>query len=180
MQIPPVSVDAKSVFTDVMYVIQTKELATRYERALQESQSTTEKAKSRFDMTAEELERLLLQKEGESLKDNAMQSRSPVNGKRVIGKAVAKGGMLLKGKNPQNVRISLLMLCSRYRNQTRSNDKKTTSEHVCPARRTRTTKLLRTHKLSDRSTLISNCRESSEYVHVFSSLFGILQRPPAD
>ncbi|KAI0793754.1 GTPase activating protein [Fomes fomentarius] len=81
----------------------TKELATRYERALQESQSATEKAKSRFDMTAEELERLLLQKEGESLKDNAMQSRSPVNGKRVIGKAVAKGGMLLKGKNPQNI-----------------------------------------------------------------------------
>ena len=56
-------------------------------------------------MTAEELERLLLQKEGESLKDNAMQGRSPVNGKRVIGKAVAKGGMLLKGRNPQNVRL---------------------------------------------------------------------------
>ncbi len=54
-------------------------------------------------MTAEELERLLLQKEGEPLKDNAMQGRSPVNGKRVIGKAVAKGGMLLKGRNPQNV-----------------------------------------------------------------------------
>ncbi len=85
-------------------MLQTKDLATRYERALQESESITEKAKSRFDMTAEELERLLLQKEGESLKDNAMQGRSPVNGKRVLGKAVAKGGMLLKGKNPQNVR----------------------------------------------------------------------------
>ncbi|EJF59372.1 GTPase activating protein [Dichomitus squalens LYAD-421 SS1] len=81
----------------------TKELATRYERALQESESLTEKTKARFDMTAEELERLLLQKEGESLKDNAMQGRSPVNGKRVIGKAVAKGGMLLKGRNPQNL-----------------------------------------------------------------------------
>ncbi|KAI8985727.1 GTPase activating protein [Trametes punicea] len=81
----------------------TKDLATRYERALQESESITEKAKARFDMTAEELERLLLQKEGEPLKDNAMQSRSPVNGKRVIGKAVQKGGMLLKGKNPQNL-----------------------------------------------------------------------------
>ncbi|PIL25298.1 transporter [Ganoderma sinense ZZ0214-1] len=81
----------------------TKELATRYERALQESESLTEKTKARFDMTGEELERLLLQKEGESLKDNAMQGRSPVNGKRVIGKAVAKGGMLLKGRNPQNI-----------------------------------------------------------------------------
>lgn len=37
-----------------------------------------------------------------------MQGRSPVNGKRVIGKAVAKGGMLLKGKNPQNVSIDIL------------------------------------------------------------------------
>ncbi|KAI0369852.1 GTPase activating protein [Pilatotrama ljubarskyi] len=81
----------------------TKDLATRYERALQEAESVMEKTKTRFDQTAEELERLLLQKEGESLKDNAMQSRSPVNGKRVIGKAVAKGGMLLKGKNPQNI-----------------------------------------------------------------------------
>ena len=63
-----------------------------------------DKAKARVEVTAEELERLLLQKEGESLKDNVMQTRSPVNGKRVIGKAVAKGGMLLKGKNPQNVR----------------------------------------------------------------------------
>ncbi|KAJ8487154.1 hypothetical protein ONZ51_g4392 [Trametes cubensis] len=81
----------------------TKDLATRYERTLQESENITEKAKTRFDVTAEELERLLLQKEGESLKDNAMQSRSPVNGKRVIGKAVAKGGLLLKGKNPQNI-----------------------------------------------------------------------------
>ncbi|KAI1788132.1 GTPase activating protein [Ganoderma leucocontextum] len=81
----------------------TKELATRYERALQESESLTEKTKARFDMTGEELERLLLQKEGESLKDNALQGRSPVNGKRVIGKAVAKGGMLLKGRNPQNI-----------------------------------------------------------------------------
>ncbi|KAI0709675.1 GTPase activating protein [Cerioporus squamosus] len=81
----------------------TKELATRYERSLQESEQLTEKTKSRFDMTAEELERLLLQKEGEPLKDNAMQGRSPVNGKRVIGKAVAKGGMLLKGRNPQNM-----------------------------------------------------------------------------
>lgn len=63
-------------------------------------------------MTGEELERLLLQKEGESLKDNAMQGRSPVNGKRVIGKAVAKGGMLLKGRNPQNVRLSLHRLSS--------------------------------------------------------------------
>ncbi|KZT25115.1 RhoGAP-domain-containing protein [Neolentinus lepideus HHB14362 ss-1] len=83
---------------------QTKDLASRYERALQDSESVTEKSKSRFDMTAEELERLLLQKEGESFKENAVQLRSPGGGgKRVIGKVAAKGGLLLKGKNPGNL-----------------------------------------------------------------------------
>ncbi|EMD38795.1 hypothetical protein CERSUDRAFT_133320 [Gelatoporia subvermispora B] len=84
---------------------QTKELAGRYERALQESEAATEKCKNRFDITAEELERLLLQKEGESVRDNVLQGRSPggVGGKRAIGKAVAKGGLLLKGKNPGNI-----------------------------------------------------------------------------
>ncbi|KAJ3887209.1 Rho GTPase activation protein [Lentinula edodes] len=82
----------------------TKELATRYERALQESETATEKCKNRLDVTTEELERLLLQKEGESFKDNTVQARAgTTGGKRVIGKAVAKGGLLLKGKNPGNI-----------------------------------------------------------------------------
>jgi Rho GTPase-activating protein RGD1 len=62
-----------------------------------------EKAKLRHDVTAEELERLLLQKEGESYKDNGVQGVRSPGSKRAIGKAVAKGGMLLKGKNPANV-----------------------------------------------------------------------------
>ncbi|KAJ7334121.1 Rho GTPase activation protein [Mycena albidolilacea] len=83
---------------------QTKELATRYERALQESEAVTEKCKNRLDITSEELERVLLQKEGESLKDNTVQQRQGgAGGKRAIGKAVAKGGLLLKGKNPGNI-----------------------------------------------------------------------------
>ncbi|KAF8637522.1 hypothetical protein AX17_002766 [Amanita inopinata Kibby_2008] len=83
---------------------QTKELASRYERTLQESVTTTEKCKARLEMTSEELERLLLQKEGESFKDNIAQPRTTgTGGKRVIGKAVAKGGLLLKGRNPGNI-----------------------------------------------------------------------------
>ncbi|KZT66142.1 RhoGAP-domain-containing protein [Daedalea quercina L-15889] len=84
---------------------QTKELASRYEKSLQESEAATEKCKVRVDVTAEELERLLLQKEGESMKDSQLQGRTPggASGKRVIGKAVAKGGMLLKGRNPGNL-----------------------------------------------------------------------------
>ncbi|KAJ7583131.1 Rho GTPase activation protein [Mycena floridula] len=82
----------------------TKDLATRYERALQESEGVTEKSKNRLDITSEELERVLLQKEGESFKDNTVQARpGGVGSKRAIGKAVAKGGLLLKGKNPGNI-----------------------------------------------------------------------------
>jgi hypothetical protein len=66
----------------------------------------------RFDTTAEELERLLLQKEGESA-NTGMQARTPgpgLGGKRVLGKAMKGGGLLLKGKNPANVRVSMLGL----------------------------------------------------------------------
>jgi Rho GTPase-activating protein RGD1 len=84
--------------------IQTKELANRYERALQESEGLTEKSKNRLDVTSEELERVLLQKEGESVKETGVKvQQGGVGGKRAIGKAVAKGGLLLKGKNPGNV-----------------------------------------------------------------------------
>ncbi|EJD47891.1 RhoGAP-domain-containing protein [Auricularia subglabra TFB-10046 SS5] len=88
---------------------QTKELAARFERTLQDSEITTERAKGRFDVTAEELERVLLQKEGETLRDTAVQgqNRSPglsgAGSKRALGKAVQKGGLLLKGKNPNNM-----------------------------------------------------------------------------
>ena len=54
------------------YETQTKDLANRYERSLQESESQTEKTKARFDMTAEELERLLLQKEGKLRRKNCL------------------------------------------------------------------------------------------------------------
>ncbi|KAH9039282.1 RhoGAP-domain-containing protein [Lactarius pseudohatsudake] len=81
----------------------TKELATRYERNLQDSEVTTEKSKARLDTTMEELGRILLQKEGEPAKDSVIQARAPAGGKRAIGKAVAKGGLLLKGKNPGNI-----------------------------------------------------------------------------
>ena len=82
---------------------QTKELASRYERNLQDSEMTTEKCKARLDTTMEELGRILLQKEGEPMKDSVIQARPQAGGKRAIGKAVAKGGLLLKGKNPGNV-----------------------------------------------------------------------------
>ncbi|KAI5993366.1 hypothetical protein EDC04DRAFT_2872677 [Pisolithus marmoratus] len=83
---------------------QTKELSSRYERALQEAEMNMEKCKARLEVSSEELERVLLQKEGESLSESAVQAKPGVlGGKRVLGKAVAKGGLLLKGKNPGNI-----------------------------------------------------------------------------
>jgi hypothetical protein len=65
----------------------------------------TERARGRFDMTAEELERVLLAKQGENVSDSPASgpNRSQPVGKRALGTAVKKGGMLLKGKNPNNV-----------------------------------------------------------------------------
>ena len=51
----------------------------------------------------------MVAKEGESMKDTSMRSpgASGGSGKRALGKAVQKGGLLLKGRNPQNVGILL-------------------------------------------------------------------------
>ncbi|KAH7097534.1 RhoGAP-domain-containing protein [Auriculariales sp. MPI-PUGE-AT-0066] len=80
---------------------QTKDVAARYERTLQESELVTERARTRFDMTAEELERVLLAKQGENMSDTGAMQRMPQ--KRALGTAVKKGGMLLKGKNFNNI-----------------------------------------------------------------------------
>lgn len=59
-------------------------------------------AKSRFDTTAEELERILIAKEGENVRDsgNMVSPGSSSRDKRGLGKAMAKGGMLFKSKGP--------------------------------------------------------------------------------
>ncbi|KZP01550.1 RhoGAP-domain-containing protein [Calocera viscosa TUFC12733] len=86
---------------------QSKELGNRYERSLQDAEAGTEKAKTKFDSNAEELERLLVMKEGETMKEAGLTSRTNdkggQSGKRVLGKAINKGGMLLKGKNPASL-----------------------------------------------------------------------------
>ena len=137
-------------------VLQTKDLATRYERALQESEGVTEKCKNRLDFTSEELERVLLQKEGESYKDTGLQNRPSVGGKRAIGKAVAKGGMLLKGKNPGNVSRILLVHWTTLSLRARSKGRKTISGRDYQQRQTSTAKLLRRPRQCDRNILIFN------------------------
>lgn len=96
---------------------QTKDLHSRYERVLQESEAALEKLKSRHDVAAEDLQRFLLSKEGESAKEAGMPSstNSKAN-KRALGKAVAKGNFLLKGRSPANVFYPALVVtcCSAF------------------------------------------------------------------
>lgn len=96
-----------------------KENGARYQGILQESEMVMDKAKSRFETTAEELERVLVAKEGESFKESGMRSsasNSSTNtsgsssgtpasggGKRALGKAMTKGGLLFKGKGSVSI-----------------------------------------------------------------------------
>ena len=137
--------------------------------------TVVDKSKARFDLTAEELERVLVQKEGESMKDTAMQARSPggVGGKRALGKAVAKGGMLLiKGKNPGNVcclygvvscRVSSCRLPGMVFSY-RSIARKMMSELGCLRPPMFTRRRLRTPPLFGKSTSTSSCHDSYAYV----------------
>ncbi|CEH11907.1 -domain-containing protein [Ceraceosorus bombacis] len=81
---------------------QARETGLRLERNLQDSEASVEKARTRFDATAEDLERLLLLKSGESTKSGEIQSSGPP-GKRTLGKAIGKSGLLFKNKNPQQI-----------------------------------------------------------------------------
>ncbi|GAA5878041.1 hypothetical protein JCM8547_005603 [Rhodosporidiobolus lusitaniae] len=84
----------------------TKDLGTRLERGLQEQETLVDKARGRFDSAAEELERLLMLKQGETVTPSSLphssastSSHGPSKG-RSFGKAMSK----LKGpKNPAQV-----------------------------------------------------------------------------
>lgn len=83
-----------------------KDLGVRYERALQDAEAAMEKAKGRVTAVTEELERVLVAKEGENMKDAGLRGADgrvvgmgASSGKGALGKAVAKGGALLKGKS---------------------------------------------------------------------------------
>lgn len=103
-----------------------KDLGTRLERGLAEQEGLVEKARTRFDGAAEELERLLLTKQGESLKDNIVPhaSSGPSSAstkQRTFGKAISK----LKGpknaaqvaKQEDEVRMRMGQSSDAYRSQ---------------------------------------------------------------
>lgn len=83
-----------------------RETGLRLEKNLQDAEVGVEKARGRFDTAAEDLERLLLLKSGESTKSGEMQSGAASvgsSGKRTLGKAIGKSGLLFKNKNPQQI-----------------------------------------------------------------------------
>ncbi|CAE6451744.1 unnamed protein product [Rhizoctonia solani] len=104
-----------------------KDLGTRYERALQDAETAMEKAKARVSAVTEELERVLVAKEGETMRDAGLRGAdgrvigTGGAGKGALGKAVAKGGALLKGKpaslqkQEEDIRARLSMASDGYR-----------------------------------------------------------------
>ncbi len=85
---------------------QARETGSRLEKNLQDAEAGVEKARGRFDTAAEDLERLLLLKSGESTKSGEIQSSGcggVSSGKRTLGKAIGKSGLLFKNKNPQQI-----------------------------------------------------------------------------
>ncbi|QRV89091.1 Rho GTPase-activating protein 12 [Ceratobasidium sp. AG-Ba] len=104
-----------------------KDLGVRYERALQDAEAAMEKAKGRVTAVTEELERVLVAKEGENMKDAGLRGAdgrvigTGGGGKGALGKAVAKGGALLKGKSvnlqkqEEEIRARLSMASDGYR-----------------------------------------------------------------
>jgi hypothetical protein len=82
---------------------QTKDLHMRFERQLMDADAAYEKAKQRADLTNEELGRFLVTKEGESMKEAQMSPRGGGPKRTGLTKAVARSGLLLKGKNPGSI-----------------------------------------------------------------------------
>lgn len=92
----------------------------RLERNLIDAEANVEKARARFDSAAEDLERVLLVKSGESAKGGDLAASHAASGSwsgggaggpqnlatkgRSLGKAMSKGGMLFKNsRNPQQL-----------------------------------------------------------------------------
>lgn len=80
---------------------QHRDLGFRYEKTLLDAEANVDKARSRFDLAAEELERVMLVKQGDSARAADM-SLGALGNKRTLGMPFAKGG-LFKNKNPQQI-----------------------------------------------------------------------------
>ena len=114
-----------------------------------------EKCKNRMDLLADELERVIVAKEGESFKDTGVQHAKNPAGRRALGKAVVKGGLLLKGKNPVSVSTYLQLLVV-YSNGSRSSDKRTMYGTGCLLPRIPIERLFWKHRPCDRNISTSN------------------------
>ena len=68
-----------------------------------EADTAYEKAKQRIELTNEDLVRVLAAKEGESMKEAQMSPRGGNLKRTGLTKAVARSGLLLKGKNTGSI-----------------------------------------------------------------------------
>lgn len=80
---------------------QHRDLGFRYEKNLLDAENNVEKARTRFDVASEDLERVLLVKTGDSARAADM-SIGVAAGKRTLGMPFSKSSMF-KSKNPQQI-----------------------------------------------------------------------------
>ncbi|PKI83923.1 hypothetical protein MVES_002251 [Malassezia vespertilionis] len=78
-----------------------REMGQRFEKGLVDAESNTERARLRFDLAAEDLERVHLVKQGDTTRAADM-SIGHAASKRTLGMSFSKGG-LFKSKNPQQI-----------------------------------------------------------------------------
>lgn len=77
---------------------QHRDMGSRYEKALLDAEANVDKARTRFDAASEDMERVLLVKQGDSARATDMS----LGNKRTLAMPFAKGG-LFKNKSPQQI-----------------------------------------------------------------------------
>lgn len=80
---------------------QHREMGHRLEKSLLDAESNVERARMRFDIAAEDLERVFLVKQGDTQRAADMSIGAAAS-KRTLGMSFTKGG-LFKNKNPQQI-----------------------------------------------------------------------------
>ncbi|WFD29036.1 Rho GTPase-activating protein [Malassezia sp. CBS 17886] len=81
---------------------QHREMGLRLERNLNDAEQNVERARARFDLAAEDLERVLLVKQGDTARAADMSLGNAAN-KRTMGMPFSRGAGLFKSKNAQQI-----------------------------------------------------------------------------
>ena len=80
-----------------------REMGSRLERNVLDCESSVERARGRFDIAAEDLERVMLVKNGDPGRAADMSIGTAAGRQGLLGKSFSRGGLLFKNKSPQQI-----------------------------------------------------------------------------